>query len=37
VVLVVIGPRLLGEATNIIVEGVQSPEGIDFDQRCTAS
>ena len=30
VVLVVIGPRLLGEATNIIVEGVSRPEGIDF-------
>jgi ATP-binding cassette subfamily B multidrug efflux pump len=30
VCLVVIGPRLLGEATNIIVDGVRSPEGIDF-------
>ncbi|HYN31079.1 MAG TPA: ABC transporter ATP-binding protein, partial [Ilumatobacteraceae bacterium] len=31
VMLVVIGPKLLGEATNIIVDGVRSPEGIDFD------
>ncbi len=31
VMLVVIGPKLLGEATNIIVDGVSSPEGIDFD------
>ena len=31
VFLVVIGPRLLGEATNIIVEGFQRPDGIDFD------
>jgi len=30
VTLVVIGPRLLGEATDIIVSGVSSPEGIDF-------
>jgi ATP-binding cassette subfamily B protein len=30
VVLVVIGPRLLGEATNIIVEGFSRPGGIDF-------
>jgi ATP-binding cassette subfamily B protein len=29
--LVVIGPRLLGDATNIIVDGFQRPEGIDFD------
>ncbi len=31
VLLVVIGPRLLGDATNIIVDGLQRPEGIDFD------
>jgi ATP-binding cassette subfamily B multidrug efflux pump len=30
VTLVVIGPRLLGQATDIIVNGVSSPEGIDF-------
>ena len=30
VVLVVIGPKILGDATNIIVNGVTSPEGIDF-------
>jgi ATP-binding cassette, subfamily B, multidrug efflux pump len=30
VILVVIGPRLLGEATNIIVEGFTRPDGIDF-------
>ena len=30
VILVVIGPRLLGEATNIIVEGFSRPDGIDF-------
>ena len=32
VTLVVIGPKLLGEATNIIVDGVQSGQGIDFDE-----
>jgi ATP-binding cassette subfamily B protein len=31
VTLVVFGPRLLGEATNIIVEGAVSGQGIDFD------
>jgi ATP-binding cassette subfamily B protein len=31
VVLVVIGPRLLGDATNIIVDGVVDGSGIDFD------
>jgi ATP-binding cassette subfamily B protein len=31
VVLVVIGPKLLGEATDIIVSGVSSDDGIDFD------
>jgi len=30
VVLVVIGPRILGQATDVIVRGVFSPEGIDF-------
>jgi ATP-binding cassette subfamily B protein len=32
VVLVVIGPRLLGDATNIIVDGVVGGGGIDFDE-----
>ena len=32
VTLVVIGPRLLGEATNIIVQGVMSGQGIDFGE-----
>ncbi len=32
VTLVVLGPRLLGEATNIIVQGVTSGQGIDFDE-----
>jgi ATP-binding cassette subfamily B protein len=32
VVLVVIGPYLLGEATNTIVAGVTSPDGIDFTE-----
>ena len=32
VVLVVIGPRLLGDATNIIVQGVIGGGGIDFDE-----
>ena len=31
VVLAVSGPRLLGHATNIIVDGVTSHQGIDFD------
>jgi ATP-binding cassette subfamily B protein len=30
VVLVVLGPRLLGQATDIIVQGVTSDQGIDF-------
>ena len=30
VTLTVIGPRILGDATNIVVEGIQSPQGIDF-------
>ncbi|MEQ8842099.1 MAG: ABC transporter ATP-binding protein [Acidimicrobiales bacterium] len=29
--LVVLGPRLLGQATDVIVDGLRSPEGIDFD------
>ena len=32
VTLVVIGPKLLGEATNVIVEGVMSAQGIDFGE-----
>ena len=32
VTLVVIGPKLLGEATNIIVQGVTSGQGIDFGE-----
>ena len=32
VVLLVLGPRVLGEATNVIVNGVQSPNGIDTDK-----
>jgi ATP-binding cassette subfamily B multidrug efflux pump len=32
VTLTVIGPRILGHATNIIVAGIQSPNGIDFSQ-----
>ncbi len=32
VVLVVLGPKLLGEATNIIVQGVSSGQGIDFSE-----
>ncbi len=30
--LTVIGPRLLGDATNIVVEGVVSGQGVDFDR-----
>jgi len=30
VTLVVLGPRLLGEATNIIFDGYRRPDGIDF-------
>jgi ATP-binding cassette, subfamily B, multidrug efflux pump len=30
VILLVLGPKVLGSATNVIVEGVQSPTGIDF-------
>ncbi len=30
VALTVLGPRLLGEATNLIVDGIASPDGIDF-------
>ena len=32
VTLVVIGPRLLGRATDVIVDGLRSPAGIDFDE-----
>ena len=32
VTLVVFGPRVLGHATDLIVDGIQSPEGIDFGQ-----
>jgi ATP-binding cassette subfamily B protein len=32
VTLTVIGPRILGEATNTVVEGIQSPQGIDFSE-----
>ncbi len=30
--LTVVGPRLLGDATNIVVEGVLSGQGVDFDR-----
>jgi ATP-binding cassette subfamily B protein len=30
VTLIVLGPRLLGQATDIIVQGLSSPDGIDF-------
>jgi len=32
VTLTVIGPRILGHATNIVVAGIRSPQGIDFSQ-----
>jgi ATP-binding cassette subfamily B protein len=32
VVLIVLGPRLLGQATDIIVQGLRSPDGIDFGE-----
>src|SRR6476619_3720231 len=32
VTLTVIGPRILGHATNIVIEGIQSPKGIDFGE-----
>ena len=32
VTLTVIGPRILGEATNTVVEGIESPQGIDFSE-----
>jgi len=35
VTLTVIGPRILGHATNIIVAGIQSPSGINFSQLHT--
>ncbi len=30
--LTVLGPRLLGDATNVVVEGVISGQGVDFDR-----
>jgi ATP-binding cassette subfamily B protein len=30
VCLTVLGPKILGEATDVVIEGVSSPEGIDF-------
>ena len=35
VTLTVIGPRILGHATNIVIAGIQSPKGIDFDELHT--
>jgi ATP-binding cassette subfamily B multidrug efflux pump len=32
VTLFVLGPKVLGEATNVIVEGLSEPSGIDFGQ-----
>jgi ATP-binding cassette subfamily B protein len=32
VAITVLGPRLLGNATDIIVDGLLTPEGIDFDE-----
>jgi ATP-binding cassette subfamily B protein len=32
VALTVIGPKILGDATDLVIEGVQSPAGIDFAQ-----
>ncbi len=32
VTLTVIGPRILGHATNIVIDGIQSPKGIDFGE-----
>jgi ATP-binding cassette subfamily B multidrug efflux pump len=32
VTLTVIGPRILGHATNVVVAGIQSPNGIDFGE-----
>ena len=32
VTLTVIGPRILGNATNIVIDGIQSPKGIDFGE-----
>jgi ATP-binding cassette subfamily B protein len=29
--LTVLGPRILGDATNVVVDGIQSPKGVDFD------
>jgi len=35
VTLTVIGPRILGHATNIVVSGLQSPSGINFSELHT--
>ncbi|HEY3672682.1 MAG TPA: ABC transporter transmembrane domain-containing protein, partial [Acidimicrobiia bacterium] len=35
VTLTVIGPRLLGHATNIVIAGISSPKGIDFGELHT--
>jgi ATP-binding cassette subfamily B protein len=32
VTLMVIGPKLLGDATNVIVDGLSAPDGVDFTQ-----
>lgn len=32
VVMSVVGPKILGNATNLIISGVQSPNGIDFNE-----
>lgn len=32
VVMSVVGPKILGNATNLIISGVQSPNGIDFSE-----
>ena len=32
VTLTVIGPRILGHATNIVIDGIQSPKGIDYGE-----
>jgi ATP-binding cassette subfamily B protein len=32
VVMSVVGPKILGNATNVIISGVQSPGGIDFNE-----
>lgn len=32
VVMSVVGPKILGNATNVIISGVQSPDGINFNE-----